>query len=303
MSNDASSVLIEGPWEHRFVSANGARFHVAELGQGPLVVLLHGFPQFWWAWRDQLSALSEAGYRVAAIDLRGYGGSDKPPRGYDTFTLAADVASIVRSLGESSAVIVGHGWGGWIAWSMPTMEPEVTAAVATLGMPHPLVLRHASVSSLAQIKANAYLGGLQRPFVPEHQMSKGPAYVERLLRAWSAPQGQWPSPEVAKRYADAMALPFVAHSAAEYYRWVVRSQWRLDGRRFAQCVDSLITVPVLALHGNQDGAVMPALAALSAGYVQGPFEQHSIDGAGHFLPEEAPTAVNEHLVRWLDSRR
>ena len=95
MTNDASSVLIDGPWEHRFVSANGARFHVAEVGQGPLVVLLHGFPQFWWAWRDQLTALSEAGYHVAAIDLRGYGASDKPPRGYDTFTLAADVASIL----------------------------------------------------------------------------------------------------------------------------------------------------------------------------------------------------------------
>jgi len=299
MSNDASSVLIEGPWEHRFVSANGARFHVAELGEGPLVVLLHGFPQFWWAWRRQLTALSDAGYRVAAIDLRGYGASDKPPRGYDTFTLAADVASIVRSLGEGSATIVGHGWGGWIAWSMPTMQPAVTSAVATLGMPHPLVLRHASVSNLAQIRANAYLAGLQRPFVPEHQMGKSPAYVEHLLSAWSAPRGGWPSRDVAKRYADAMALPFVAHSAAEYYRWVVRSQWRLDGRRFAQRLDSLITVPVIALHGDQDRAVIPALAARSSAYCRGPFENHLIAGAGHFLPEEAPDAVNTHLLRWL----
>jgi pimeloyl-ACP methyl ester carboxylesterase len=301
MSNDASSVLIDGPWEHRFVAANGARFHVAELGQGPLVVLLHGFPQFWWAWRDQLSALAGAGYHVAAIDLRGYGASDKPPRGYDTFTLAADVASMVRSLGQGSAVIVGHGWGGWIAWSMPTMQPAVTRAVATLGMPHPLVLRHASVRNLVQIRANAYLAGLQRPFVPEHQMSKGPAYVEGLLRAWSAPSGQWPPDDVALRYAEAMALPFVAHSAAEYYRWVVRSQWRLDGRRFVHCVRSPITVPVLQLQGDQDRAVVPALASLSSAYVANRFEQHLIAGAGHFLPEEATAAVNAHLVRWLNS--
>jgi pimeloyl-ACP methyl ester carboxylesterase len=301
MSNDASSVLIEGPWEHRFVAANGARFHVAEIGQGPLVVLLHGFPQFWWAWRDQLTALSEAGYHVAAIDLRGYGASDKPPRGYDTFTLAADVASIVRSLGEGNAAIVGHGWGGWIAWSMPTMQPAVTRAVAALGMPHPLVLRDASVSNLAQVRANAYLAGLQRPFVPERQMSKSPAYVEHLLGAWSAPGGSWPPREVALRYAAAMALPFVAHSAAEYYRWVVRSQWRLDGRRFARRVKAPITVPVLQLHGAQDRAVMPSLAALSSAYVTGSFEQHPIAGAGHFLPEEAPAEVNAHLVSWLDS--
>jgi len=301
MSNDASTVLIDGPWEHKFVSANGARFHVAELGEGPLVVLLHGFPQFWWAWRDQLSALAEAGYRVAAIDLRGYGASDKPPRGYDTFTLAADVASIVRSLGEGSAVIIGHGWGGWIAWSMPTMQPAVTKAVAALGMPHPLVLRQASLRNPAQIRANAYLAGLQRPFVPEHQMGAGPAYVEHLLRAWSAPLGQWPPPDVAHRYAEAMALPFVAHSAAEYYRWVVRSQLRLDGRRFAHRLRSRINVPVLQLQGDQDGAVVPALGAKSSAWVEGPFEQHNIRGAGHFLPEEAAGEVNAHLVRWLNT--
>jgi pimeloyl-ACP methyl ester carboxylesterase len=300
MRNDASSVLIDGPWEHRFVAANGARFHVAEIGEGPLVVLLHGFPQFWWAWRDQLTALAESGYRAAAIDLRGYGASDKPPRGYDTFTLAADVASIVRSLGESSAVIVGHGWGGWIAWSMPSMQPAVTTAVAALGMPHPLVLRHASWHNLAQIRANTYLAGLQRPFVPEHQMAKSPAYVEGLLGAWSAPNGQWPPPEVAQRYAQAMALPFVAHSAAEYYRWVVRSQWRLDGQRFSQRLRSLITVPVLQLQGEQDRAVVPALGPRSSMHVRGPFEQHFIPGAGHFLLEEAPAEVNEHLVRWLN---
>jgi pimeloyl-ACP methyl ester carboxylesterase len=301
MSNDASSVLIDGPWEHRFVAANGARFHVAELGQGPLVVLLHGFPQFWWAWRDQLTALAEAGYHVAAMDLRGYGASDKPPRGYDTFTLAADVASIVRSLGEGNAVIVGHGWGGWIAWSMPTMQPAVTTAVATLGMAHPLVLRHASVRNPVQIRANAYLAGLQRPFVPEHQMGKSTAYVERLLGAWSAPGGHWPPHDVAVRYAEAMALPFVAHSAAEYYRWVVRSQVRLDGRRFAHSLRSPITVPVLQLQGDQDRAVVPALASMSSAYVDGRFEQHFIAGAGHFLPEEAPAEVNAHLVRWLNS--
>ena len=301
MSNDASSVLIEGPWEHRFVAANGARFHVAEIGQGPLVVLLHGFPQFWWAWRDQLTALAEAGYHVAAIDLRGYGASDKPPRGYDTFTLAADVASIVRSLGESNAVIIGHGWGGWIAWSMPTMQPAVTTAVAALGMPHPLVLRHASLRNPAQIRANAYLAGLQRPFVPEHQMVKSPDYVGHLLHAWSAPGGQWPPGDVAHRYAQAMALPFVALSAAEYYRWVVRSQLRLDGRRFAHCLKSRIKVPVLQLQGEQDRAVMPALASMSSAFVQGPYEQHLIAGAGHFLPEEAPAEVNAHLVSWLNS--
>ena len=233
MSLDASMALMEGPWEHRFVAANGARFHVAEQGEGPIVLLLHGFPQFWWAWRHQMAALAEAGYRACAMDLRGYGASDKPPRGYDTRTSATDVASVLRSLGGSRAVVVGHGWGGWIAWSMPTLQPTVTRAIASLSMPHPLVFRKASFANLRQLKANAYLGGLQRPFVPERQMTVHGGYVQRLLREWASPEGIWPSPEEARIYSDAMALPFVAHSAAEYYRWVVRSQVRPDGWKFA----------------------------------------------------------------------
>jgi pimeloyl-ACP methyl ester carboxylesterase len=300
MSTDASSVLIDGPWQHRFVPANGARFHVAEQGEGPLVVLLHGFPQFWWAWRHQMTALADAGHRVAAMDLRGFGASDKPPRGYDTFTLASDVASVIRSLGESRATVVGHGLGGWIAWSMPTMQPAVTRAVAALSMPHPLVMRRASLTSPAQIRANAYLVGLQRPFVPERQMTHSSAYVDRLLRAWAAPDGPWPSPEAAQRYADAMALPFVAHSAAEYYRWVVRSQPRLDGRRFVRRVRGAVPVPALYLQGDRDGVVAPSSTHGSAAYVTGPYEEHVLAGAGHFLPEEAPDAVNAHLTRWLD---
>ena len=109
-SRGNASIYLSGPWSHRSVSANGTRFHVAESGDGPLVLLLHGFPEFWWTWRRQLSSLAEAGFRVAAPDLRGYGASDKPPRGYDLITAASDAAGLVRSLGEANAVVVGHDW-------------------------------------------------------------------------------------------------------------------------------------------------------------------------------------------------
>jgi pimeloyl-ACP methyl ester carboxylesterase len=303
MNLDASLALVDGPWEHRFVAANGARFHVAEQGEGPVVLLLHGFPQFWWAWRHQLQALADAGYRACAMDLRGYGASDKPPRGYDTVTSATDVASVLRSLGASRAVVIGHGWGGWIAWSMPTLQPTTTRAIASLSMPHPRVFRKASFTRPAQARANAYLAGLQRPFVPERQMREHGGYVQRLLREWASPEGIWPSPQEARLYAEAMALPFVAHSAAEYYRWVVRSQARPDGWRFASRMRAPISVPVLQLQGEHDGAVLPSTAGGSAAYCTGPFERHLIPRAGHFLPEEAPEAVNEHLVRWLGTVR
>jgi len=89
MGGPDAAVMISGPWTHRTVSANGTRFHVAEAGDGPLVLLLHGFPEFWWTWRHQLAGLPEAGFRAVAVDLRGYGGSDKPPRGYDLITAAS----------------------------------------------------------------------------------------------------------------------------------------------------------------------------------------------------------------------
>ena len=100
-----------------------------EAGHGPAVLLLHGFPQFWWTWRHQLTALADAGYRAIAMDLRGYGGSDHTPHGYDPATLAADIVGVVRSLGEEPACIVGHGWGGLGAWSVAVLQPSVVRGI------------------------------------------------------------------------------------------------------------------------------------------------------------------------------
>src|SRR6201999_3425042 len=129
---DSSVVLVDGPWTHRVVSANGIGLHVAEAGTGPLVLLLHGFPEFWWTWRHQLVGLAGAGYRAVAIDLRGYGESDKPPRGYDLWTLAGDVAGLIRALGERRAVVVGHDWGGLIGWTLAALHPRLVRSLVVL---------------------------------------------------------------------------------------------------------------------------------------------------------------------------
>lgn len=303
MTVDATHVLHEGAWSHRFVSANGARFHVAEAGHGPMVLLLHGFPQMWWTWRHQLTALADAGYRAVAMDLRGYGASDKPPRGYDTMTLAADAAAVVRSLGARSARVVGHDWGAWIAWSMPSLEPAVTDAVAALSMAHPLRMRAAAVRSRAQLSALKHVLAYQRPVVPERQLSRDPRHVVRLLR--SGGDAAWPgtgpdADELVRHYVEAMAVPFVAHSAMEYFRWVVRSQVRADGRRFTEAVSRPIDVPVLHLQGRRDAYVLPAAARGSGAYVTGRYRYDELD-AGHYLPEERPADVTQRLLDWLGS--
>ncbi|HON73640.1 MAG TPA: alpha/beta hydrolase [Dermatophilaceae bacterium] len=299
MTQDASSVLLDGPWEHRFVPANGARFHLADIGEGPLVVLLHGFPQFWFTWRHQMLALASAGFRAVAVDLRGYGASDKPPRGYDTYTGCADTAAIIRALGEQEAVVVGQGLGGWITWSMPTLQAGVTRAIGSLSMPHPRVMRSASLSDRRQLAANSYILGLQVPFVPERAMTRDHQYVEEVLRAWAAPGGSYPTPADVERYAAAMALPFVAHTAAEHYRWLGRSQLRQDGPLFAHRLKPPIHVPVLHLQGGADGCVLPSVTSGSDQYVVSTYENYVVDDAGHFLTEEAPERVSSLLVDWV----
>ena len=298
MTPDASEVLLKGPWRHRFVAANGARFHVAEIGSGPLVLLLHGFPQFWWAWRHQLEPLADAGYRAVAMDLRGYGASDKPPRGYDTPTLTADVASLIRALGAPRATVVGHDWGAWIAWSMPALQPKVTTAVAALSMGHPLTMRSA-FGVARQRRAAGRLMAFQAPMMPERSL--GRSGVESVLTAWSGPG--WPDPEAVDRYTRAMKIPFVAHTSMEYYRWAVRSLGRRDGRRFAASIRPPLDVPVLQLQGGLDPWVLPETAALSVRHVGGPLRYELLPAAGHFLPEEAPEQVTAVLLDWLAGLR
>ncbi|WP_255378109.1 alpha/beta fold hydrolase [Quadrisphaera sp. DSM 44207] len=291
---------MPGPWRHRFVAANGNRFHVAESGpddgSAPLVVLLHGFPQCWQAWEHQLPALAVAGYRAVAMDLRGYGASDKPPRGYDTPTLAADVAGTIRSLGASRAVVAGSGWGAWIAWSMPALEPASTAAVAALSAPHPLGLRRRGARDVVTSPAARLVASFQVPVLPERAVRDG-SLVERVLTEWGAPG--WPPPEVLRRSQEAMRVPFTAHAALEYYRWAVRSVGRRDGRAFAAAVARPVPVPVLQVHGGRDGAVPAALARGSASWAGDAYRFALVPGAGHFLPEEAPEETSALLLDWL----
>src|SRR3954466_9683733 len=123
---------------HRFVDTNGIRMHVAEAGSGPPVVLLHGFPEGWYSWRHQLSALAAAGFRAVAPDQRGYGRTDRPEpvEAYDILTLTADVVGLVRALGSDEAVVVGHDWGAPVAWHCALLRPDVFRAVGLLSVPY-----------------------------------------------------------------------------------------------------------------------------------------------------------------------
>lgn len=298
---DDARVLIEGPWTHRTVRANGIALHIAELGSGPLVLLLHGFPQFWWTWRQQLVDLADAGFHAVAADLRGYGASDKPPRGYDLPTLADDVAGLVGALGERNAVIVGTDVGGLLAWTVATLDPHVVSRIAVLGAPHPLRLRRAiAADPRGQGRASKPMWStFQVPRWPE-RLLKDRDYIRDLFDAWSgaAWRRSHEYPGAVEQYARSMQVSQVAHSALEIFRWGLRSVPRRDGRRTARRLGEGVRVPVLQVHGEDDACMLLTTAQGSGAYVQGSYEWQSLPGVGHFPQEEAPHLVSAELIRW-----
>lgn len=312
---DPSITRIDGPWRHLQVHANGIRFHVVEgessqpdrehggdsaKADRPLVILLHGFGSFWWSWRHQLNGLHDA--RVVAVDLRGYGGSDKPPRGYDGWTLAGDTAGLVRALGHKTATLVGHADGGLVCWATAVLHPRVVRAIALVSSPHPVALRASALTRRDQ--GRALLPSLMRyqvPMLPERALTRHDgAELERLVRSragakWQASQD---FSETLGHMRRAIQIPGAAHSALEYQRWAVRSQVRGEGRRFMRSMKMPINVPVLHLRGDADPYVLADPV-----YRTQHFAPHgryvSLAGSGHFGHEEDPDTVNEQLRRFL----
>ena len=152
------------------------------------MILLHGFGSFWWSWRHQLRALT--GARVVAVDLRGYGGSDKPPRGYDGWTLAGDTAGLVRALGHKRATLVGHADGGLVCWATSVLHPRVVRAIALVSSPHPVALRASVLTRRDQgLALLPWMLRYQLPWWPEHVLTRNDAQeLERLVRGRASAQ-------------------------------------------------------------------------------------------------------------------
>ncbi len=305
---DPSTVRLDGPWVHRDVHANGIRLHVAETGEGPLVLFLHGFSEFWWSWRHQLGALADAGYRTVAVDLRGYGDSDKPPRGYDAWTLSGDVGGLVKALGEPRAHLVGHAWGGMLAWTTAAMHPRLVSSVTAIAAAHPMALRHEIRRTALrrrrtnQARALGHVFRAQVPIAPERWLTRDDAAtVEHLMRAWAGPE--WTVrpefAEIAGQHRSAMMVRGAAHSALEYYRWAVRAQLRGEGRRYAEAMQRKITVPVLQVAGAVDPCILPRTIDASTSWTTRPIQTRVLDGVGHFPHQEAPADTNRALIDFL----
>jgi pimeloyl-ACP methyl ester carboxylesterase len=239
---------------------------------------------------------------VVAVDLRGYGGSDKPPRGYDGWTLAGDTAGLVRALGHQTATLVGHADGGLVCWATSVLHPRVVRSIAVVSSPHPVALRASALTRRDQgLALLPWMLRYQVPYWPERTLTRNDAdELETLVR--SRASGKWLTSEdfseTIGHLRQAIQIPSAAHSALEYQRWAVRSQLRSEGRRFMRSMKRQLAVPVLHLRGDADPYVLADPVTRTQRYA--PHGRYvSITGAGHFAHEEAPADVNEQLSRFL----
>lgn len=287
------------PWRHRYVRANGCQFHVVEVGEyregEPVVLLLHGFPEYWWAWRHQLHALDAAGFYGVAVDLRGMGGTDRTRDAVDGLILTQDIPALVRSLGADQAVVVGLGRGGQLAWSAPAFEPSLFAGVLTFSAPHTRVLQRVG----SHLTARTWRHVLQTFCTPlaRRHLEREDALRE-LIQSWSAPGNHGASGQ-ADLYAAAMRLPDSSRIAIEQLRWAYTSAQRPTGRQYFAITREPIPTPTWTVRGERDPLLPPRAWKKDAAFTSAEYEHITVKNVGHFIPEEAPQEANQILLDFL----
>lgn len=319
--------MTSSEFSHRSVTSSGHRIHVVEAGTGPLVVMVHGFPESWYSWRHQLRALAAAGYRAAAIDVRGYGRSAKPTdiEGYAMTALVGDVIAVIDDAGSEPAVVIGHDWGAPIAWNTALLRPDRVRAVAGLSVPYS---PRGDVRPLDAMRAMAgddwfYIDYFQEPGVAE---AEADADLERWLKGFyftASGEADFSQPSMAiiprgHQMIERLQLPApgqmawltdddFAYYLGEFersgvtgplnrYRNITRDWTELAPWRHAP-----ITVPALFIGGDRDGPTMWGQRAIERFPTTLPELRgsHILTGCGHWTQQERPDEVNQLLVDFL----
>jgi epoxide hydrolase 4 len=279
-------------WQHHDLITNGIRMHYVGEGKGRLIVLLHGFPEYWYSWRWQIPYLAQHGYQVVAPDLRGYNESDKPRTGYDIPTLLHDIVGLIRGQGQEKAIIVGHDWGGVLAWAFALAYPEMTERLIVLNAPHPRAFQR-ELRTLKQLRKSWYIFAFQIPWLPEYLLGRNhAALIAKLIYDAAAHKEAFP-PEVLARYQDAMSKPGALRAAINYYRAIFS---RLDFRE--RTGTQIILTPTLLIWGEQDVALDLALTQGLEQWVPR-LQVRRIADSGHWVQQEKPEQVNELIAAFL----
>jgi pimeloyl-ACP methyl ester carboxylesterase len=297
----AQSALEQTAIRHDYAQLGDVRLHYAECGTGndELVILLHGFPEFWYSWRHQLPVLGER-FHVVAPDMRGYNLSDKPPRveDYRIEFLVADVLGLIKHFGKTQAAIVAHDWGAGVAWAVAQRHPEAVSKLAALQVPMPVAWR--DNMTLRQFLSSWYMFFFQLPRLPEWWASRNDfARVERMYRETIVRPGAFTDEDIAV-YKDALRQPGALTSSLNYYRANVFRSLMRGGTETPKDADGRIRVPTLFIYGEQDIAVIPSTVRNLGRFINASYRELRIPDSGHWVQNEAIDEVNNALLEFLD---
>lgn len=280
--------------EHSTIETNGIKLHVVEAGpkSGVPVVLLHGFPEFWYGWRHQIPALVAAGCRVIVPDQRGYNLSDKPKgvKSYSVFTLVKDIIGLIDALGYEKVNLVGHDWGAVVAWALAILHPERLHRLSIMNVPHPAVMKRFLQRDLEQIRRSWYVFLFQLPWLPESGMRQDNwRGAQRALRG-SGKVDTFTTDDVVK-YKEAWSRPGAMTAMINWYRAIMRYQPPMPK-------DLRVKVRTLMMWGMKDFALSHRMARPSMDYVD---EGNLIffPEATHWVQHDAAEEVNHYLVDFI----
>ena len=275
---------------HSTVHVDGLGLHCVTAGpiDGPLVVLLHGFPEFWWSWRHQIPALVGAGYRVLVPDMRGYNESDKPQSvsSYSLSVLAEDVRRLILSQGRDKALVVGHDWGGVVAYEFAMHFGDMVQKLAILNVPHPVQMQN-GLRTWGQIKKSWYMFFFQLPFLPEYWLKRQDGLFLRRSFGRSMPR------EEVDAYVKAARKPGALTAMINYYRCSFRNLLTGKIRRA-----KVIAAPTMVIWGEQDRFLEKAFAVPPQKLVPD-IRVEWLPTASHWVQLDAPERVNELLLGFL----
>ncbi|HEV2146588.1 MAG TPA: alpha/beta fold hydrolase [Longimicrobiaceae bacterium] len=272
------------------MTSSGVRLHYVEAGEGPLVLLLHGFPEFWYGWRHQIPALAAAGFRVVAPDMRGYNLSDKPEgvEAYRVERLVEDAAELIRHAGEARAHLVGHDWGGVVGWYFAMLRPELLDRMAILNAPHPAAFAREIVKP-DQMLRSAYAGFFQLPALPEAALRAGDfALLERVFRTEPVRPGAFTDADL-ELYREAFSQPGALTASLDYYRAFARFE-RPEVRPVA--------APTLLVWGEKDPHLVVRLTEGLEKWVHD-LRVERFPEASHWVAADEPERVNRLLIDFL----
>lgn len=272
--------------EEGFADSAGVKIHYVTKGKGPLVVMIHGFPDFWYSWREQIPTLSQH-FQVVAIDQRGFNKSDQP-EGVENYTmdkLVADVVAVVRHFGRDKAIIVGHDWGGMVAWSCAMQHPEMVQRLVILNLPHPKGLIRELVNNPEQQKNSQYARNFQKPDAAK-QMLPG------VLTFWVK------DPEAKKKYAEAFK-----NSSMEGMLNFYKANYPREPYSEASAAElPPVRCPVLMFHGLKDKALLPGALNDTWQWLEQDLTLITIPGSDHFVQQDAAEMVTKWMTLWLTNQ-